>query len=294
MTEWNNNSKSDSRAYHFDRFVLCLRQRVIVVNDRPVNVEKRVFNLLAYLLEHRDRAVSKEELEAAVWRGRPLSETVLARSIMKARQFLGDDPERQEFIRTVRGFGYQFVAPVEVRSTPECEGVVRRVTDYGSRAAAVMRDRVRRSRVVSTVLTLAAVVIGVLTTQGNTMAPSGGTVELGVQPVQRAKNETGLELLPRRLTAILDRRLAQREWADTVLVTRDMDQPGSGGLVDDIPILRSAIRRDGAQYQLEFQVIASNQLPLSGRISGTNPRRLINRLVARLEEAVGRGVLAGR
>ncbi|MEL7206807.1 MAG: winged helix-turn-helix domain-containing protein [Actinomycetota bacterium] len=77
-----------------------------------VAVEPQVFDVLAYLVEHRDRVVTKEELLDEVWGDRFVSESALTTRIKKARQVLGDDGRTQSMIRTAHGRGYRFVAPV--------------------------------------------------------------------------------------------------------------------------------------------------------------------------------------
>lgn len=79
-----------------------------------IELEPRVFELLVFLLQNRDRAVTKDELREAVWSTAYLSETALTRAVMKARRAIGDDIENQAFIKTLRGHGYRFVADVSV------------------------------------------------------------------------------------------------------------------------------------------------------------------------------------
>ncbi len=83
-----------------------------------VAVEPRVFALLVYLIEHRRRAVDKNEIQDVVWKGTIVSETALTRAIMKARRAVGDSAERQSVIRTVHGHGYQFVADLATEDAP--------------------------------------------------------------------------------------------------------------------------------------------------------------------------------
>ncbi|HEY7103830.1 MAG TPA: alpha/beta fold hydrolase [Mycobacteriales bacterium] len=76
-----------------------------------VPVEPQVFEVLAYLVEHRDRVVAKEELMDTVWGGRFVSETAVTSRIKQARQAIGDNGQDQRLIRTVHGHGYRFVGP---------------------------------------------------------------------------------------------------------------------------------------------------------------------------------------
>jgi DNA-binding winged helix-turn-helix (wHTH) protein/class 3 adenylate cyclase len=81
--------------------------------ERVVDVEPQVFDVLAHLIAHRERVVSKEELFDAVWGSRFVSESALTTRIKQVRHAVGDDGQSQRVIRTVHGRGYHFVAPVE-------------------------------------------------------------------------------------------------------------------------------------------------------------------------------------
>src|SRR5919106_800852 len=101
--------------YVFGHYVLDtlryeLRQAGAVIPLRP-----QVFQVLAYLLAHRDRVVLKQELLEHLWPGQYVGDAALNYSIMEVRKALGDDGHIQRLLRTVRGRGYRFVAPVEVQ-----------------------------------------------------------------------------------------------------------------------------------------------------------------------------------
>jgi pimeloyl-ACP methyl ester carboxylesterase/DNA-binding winged helix-turn-helix (wHTH) protein len=78
-----------------------------------VAVEPQVFDVLVYLVRHRDRVVSKEELLDEVWGDRFVSESALTSRIKAARRAIGDDGANQRIIRTLHGRGYRFVADVD-------------------------------------------------------------------------------------------------------------------------------------------------------------------------------------
>jgi DNA-binding winged helix-turn-helix (wHTH) protein/TolB-like protein len=94
-------------------FIDTARYR-ISSGDTPVPAEPKVFDLLVYLLRHRDRVVTREELFKEVWDGREVSDATLSNHVKSARKVLGDSGELQKTIQTVRGRGYQFIAPVTV------------------------------------------------------------------------------------------------------------------------------------------------------------------------------------
>jgi len=73
----------------------------------------QVFNVLVYLLEHRDRVVSRDELFARLWLDQFVTDDALGRCIRAARRALEDDAAAPRCIMTTRGRGYRFIAPVQ-------------------------------------------------------------------------------------------------------------------------------------------------------------------------------------
>ena len=98
------------KTWRFGDCCVDTARRELRRNGEPVDVQPRVFDLLVFLLSHHDRAVDKDELQAAVWPGRFITDTALTRAVMKARKAVGDDANRQAIIKTVHGHGYRFVA----------------------------------------------------------------------------------------------------------------------------------------------------------------------------------------
>jgi len=94
-------------------------------------LEPQAFDVLAYLVSHRDRVVPKEELMDGVWGGRFVSETAVTSRIKQIRRALGDDGHAQRMIRTLHGRGYRFVAPVEVRAEMPSSAPIRYTVSDG-------------------------------------------------------------------------------------------------------------------------------------------------------------------
>ena len=85
-----------------------LRRGGVAVETQP-----QVFELLRYLIERRERMVSKDELFSEIWSGRIVSDAALSSRIKAARHAIGDDGTAQRLIRTVHGRGFRFVGEVE-------------------------------------------------------------------------------------------------------------------------------------------------------------------------------------
>ncbi len=104
-------------AFELDTNVFELRRAGV-----PVAMEPQVFSVLTYLVEHRDRVVTKNELLDNVWGDRFVSESALTTRIKAARRAVGDDGAQQGVIKTVHGRGYRFVAAVRDNGTPAAHG----------------------------------------------------------------------------------------------------------------------------------------------------------------------------
>jgi TolB-like protein/cytochrome c-type biogenesis protein CcmH/NrfG len=99
----------------FNNHVLDPDRRELHRGDSSIAVEPQVFDLLLYLVENRERVVSKDDLIASVWRGRIVSESTLASRINAARRAIGDNGEAQQLIRTLARRGVRFVGEVSTR-----------------------------------------------------------------------------------------------------------------------------------------------------------------------------------
>ena len=82
----------------------------------PIAVQPQVFDLLTYLVENRERVVSKEDLLAALWAGRMVADSTLATHINAARRAVGDSGDAQKLIRTIARKGIRFVGDVQSRA----------------------------------------------------------------------------------------------------------------------------------------------------------------------------------
>ena len=98
--------------YEFADCALDTDRRELRRADALVAVQPQVFDLLEYLVRKRDRVVSREDLLAAVWNGRIVSDSNLATRINAARGAIGDDGESQRLIRTLPRKGLRFVGEV--------------------------------------------------------------------------------------------------------------------------------------------------------------------------------------
>ena len=87
----------------------CLRRD----GEEARHLREQSLQVFLYLIEHRERPVTKEELMETVWRGTAVTDDALVQCIVEIRKALGDDPRRSRFIKTIPKIGYRFIGPVE-------------------------------------------------------------------------------------------------------------------------------------------------------------------------------------
>jgi DNA-binding winged helix-turn-helix (wHTH) protein/tetratricopeptide (TPR) repeat protein len=96
----------------FHSFRLDTANQCLWGGEARVELTRKAFGVLRYLVEHAGRLVTQEELLAALWPATYINPEVLRKYILEIRRALGDRPDKPTFILTLPKLGYQFVAPV--------------------------------------------------------------------------------------------------------------------------------------------------------------------------------------
>ena len=102
----------------FTGHVLDIGRRELRRGAELISLEPQVFDLLVYLVQNRDHVVSKDDLIAAVWGGRIVSESTLTSRINAVRKAVGDSGDEQRVIRTIARKGFRFVGEVVESARP--------------------------------------------------------------------------------------------------------------------------------------------------------------------------------
>lgn len=103
-----------SRSFAFGPFVLVPERQLLLRDDKPVRIGGRALDLLCALVERPGELVSKSELLALVWPDSKVDESNLKVNMAALRRALDEGPTAPQFIATVVGRGYRFVAPVRI------------------------------------------------------------------------------------------------------------------------------------------------------------------------------------
>jgi len=101
-------------VYQFGDFQLDSGRFELTRNGHALRVERKPMELLILLASHQDQLVNRAEIAQRLWSSEVFVDTEhgINTAIRKLRHTLRDDPENPQFIQTVTGMGYRFIAPV--------------------------------------------------------------------------------------------------------------------------------------------------------------------------------------
>jgi DNA-binding winged helix-turn-helix (wHTH) protein/TolB-like protein len=105
------------RTHRFADVVVELDRYCLVKGGESKKITPRAFEVLNYLIEHRERVVEKQELFEQIWRESVVSDNSLTRAIKEIRQVIGDNADAPRYIETVPKRGYRFIAEVSDASS---------------------------------------------------------------------------------------------------------------------------------------------------------------------------------
>ena len=103
--------------YQNENFSLDTQSYVLERNGEKHAIEPQVFDLIVYLIENRNRVVTRDELLDNLWNGRIVSDGAINARLKEARKAIGDDGKKQGMIKTIHRRGYQFIA--DISTSPE-------------------------------------------------------------------------------------------------------------------------------------------------------------------------------
>jgi DNA-binding winged helix-turn-helix (wHTH) protein len=99
--------------YVFGEYELDTQTYELRLAGTPLQIEPQAFKVLAYLIQHYHRTVTRQELLEHLWPEQYTSEAVLSYCIMTARKAVGDSGRLQRVIKTIHGRGFRFIATLQ-------------------------------------------------------------------------------------------------------------------------------------------------------------------------------------
>ena len=232
------------------RFGACAvhaQRREVLRDGQLQDIPPKAFDLLLMLLRERHRAVAKAELVNALWQQQAVSDSVLARTLMKVRQAIGDPAAQPVWIKTIHGFGYRFVGEV-IELHPQG-------TAAAAAAAATRHEDVKpgqRQR------------IGVLPCENQTGDASFDWTKLGLMALvgHALEADDRLEVVP--MQSVLE--AVGRLPADAPAQERVQHAQQALGLGW---VVHASLRRQGSLLWLDYQLVAACGLTRGGSVRET-------------------------
>ncbi|MEP6913837.1 MAG: winged helix-turn-helix domain-containing protein [bacterium] len=103
---------SSKRLYRFGEFRVDIKNRLLLRGLETIHLTPKAFDLLVLFIESDGTLLEKDELIERLWGSTVVEESNLARNVSFLRKALGEHPKAPEYIVTVAGHGYRFVADV--------------------------------------------------------------------------------------------------------------------------------------------------------------------------------------
>lgn len=108
-----NGGTPKNKSFSFEKFRLSEESQILYQDESEVHLPKRPFQILLYLIENRDRVVSRNELLDKYWEGHDVYDDALRKTVGSIRKALCDLEKPPKFIETRWGSGYHFIGDVQ-------------------------------------------------------------------------------------------------------------------------------------------------------------------------------------
>jgi Tol biopolymer transport system component/DNA-binding winged helix-turn-helix (wHTH) protein len=108
-----------STHYRWDDFVLDLENFRLEQSGRPLPLEPKAINLLAFLVQRAGKLVTKQEIFDALWPDTAVTDHALTRVVAQLRRALGDEAREAKYIETVPTRGYRWIRPLTTIEAPQ-------------------------------------------------------------------------------------------------------------------------------------------------------------------------------
>lgn len=237
---------------------LRIDSRELLLDGQQQVLEPRIFDLLVYLVRHRDRVVPHQELFDRIWSGAVVTENVIAHSVMKARKAIGDTVVRSSAIRTVHRVGYRFVG------------------DLALVAAAAPPRVPDASHAAATHIAAAGFRLGVMPFANETGDPALDWVEQGLATMVCTALEDDT-----RLALVTPLQIAQARAAGPARSAGTL--PALARLLGLQGLVHARLGRLRQGYALSYEGVGDGLAVVRGCIEGDEPTLLGQRMAHRVE-----------
>ena len=248
-------SQQKKHFYEFGPFRVDVVKRRLLRDGEVIRLTPKAFDLLLVLVEESGRTIEKDELLDRVWPGTAVEENNLNQNITALRKSLGDSRQESQYIATIPGVGYRFVAEVRVAE----EGLTQR-RNGATKAQSVARpSRVFRYALLITVpLLLAALAFALYRRE----PPRPAMSSIMVLPLENISGNAGEEYFADGMTDALIGDLAKISGLHVISRTSSMHYKGTKKSLPEIAreinvdaIVEGTVQRSGDRVVVRTQLI---------------------------------------
>ena len=256
-------SQQNKHFYDFGPFRIDPLKRRLLRGEEMIRLTPKAFDLLLVLVEESGKTIEKDVLLDRVWAGTAVEENNLNQNITALRKSLGDSRQDSQYIATIPGIGYRFVA--EVRRVEE-EGFTQRRRDAAEAAAKEepIKEVRRPSRVlryalpVVIILLLAALAVGLYRRE----PPQPAMSSIMVLPLENISGDASEEYFADGMTDALIGDLAKISGLHVISRTSSMHYKGTKKSLPEIAreikvdaIVEGTVQRSGDRVVVRTQLI---------------------------------------
>ena len=278
-------------VYQFQGYTVDVAARLICHGESAIEVEAKVFDLIALLLENREHALSKREINDALWGQRPVTDAALSQLLSKARRALGDDGDRQKVIRTVHGRGLQWAAALDSE----------RIDQPGVGSVPSARaPRVARSLWLAVLAASIAILAALLIPQRPPSANDGNPLpRIAVLPITDKTGEQDNGWTRNGLMGLIASLLQEQGRLEVISSQTVQDVVGDRDHFDETAMIElrqslgathlvlGELRRVGSLYELDLQLDSDGSVLRRDILRGTSPTPLAVDAIPRLQHWLG-------
>jgi tetratricopeptide (TPR) repeat protein len=178
--------------YRLDGFEVDPSQVCLKHDGVERHLRQKTFQVLLYLLDHRARLVTKDELIESIWADTAVSDNALDQCLAEIRKVLGDDSRNPRFIKTVPRAGYRFIGAVVVVDSHkpillEPDQISQALTAETANAArAPQRYSPKAVRAIGTLIFVSVVIGTGLYLRSRSKSQSSASVTVSQDPAKRS------------------------------------------------------------------------------------------------------------
>jgi len=274
------------KRYLLNGYSLAPDEQLLSHDGQPVHLPKRPFQVLLFLLENRDRFVSRAELLDRFWDGKDVYDDALRKCIGAIRKALDEQPDQARFIETRWGVGYRYIGPLQEQIVPYETAVTEIETTRGVRIVfeeeeihdapqTVTAPRLNppRQRSYAKVLALALIVLAMGVALVTIMASRRSRTNdnsrtpirsIAVLPLRNLTGNAANDYLSDGLTESLITTLSKER--DLTVISRgsafslkgkDLDPQEAGRLLKVAALLEGSLRQSGDKLRVNVRLVST-------------------------------------